>query len=93
MRAPVLVRAETLTLPGQIQKGAEGKVFLKLWIGKEGQVKSVSLLQASDDPLLQAVLNVSAQWEFVPATRGGQPVDIDAILEVPFQSVAHASEK
>ena len=93
MRAPVLVRAGTPISPGNIQKGAESKVYLKLWIGKEGLVKSASLLKASADPLIQAVLNSSAQWEFVPATRNGQPVDIDAILEVPLQSVAQASGK
>ena len=93
MRAPVLVRAGTPISPGNIQKGAEPKVYLKLWIGKEGLVKSASLLKASADPLIQAVLNSSMQWEFVPATRNGQPVDIDAILEVPLQSVAQASGK
>jgi hypothetical protein len=90
MRAPVLVRAELPLLPSTLP---DSKIYLKLWIGKEGLVKSVSLLKPSDDLLVKEVLNLSAQWEFVPATRSGQPVDIDAILEVTLRSAARASGK
>lgn len=92
MRAPVLVRAEPPISP-DLQGGTESKVYLKLWIGKEGLVKSVSLPKASNDLVVQAILGAAEQWEFVPASRNGQPVDIDAILEVPLRSSVRASGK
>jgi hypothetical protein len=26
-----------------------------------------------------------SKWEFTPATRGGVPVDVDVMVEIPFK--------
>jgi hypothetical protein len=81
IRAPVLVRAQASPAP---KTGGARRLYLKLLIGQEGLVKSAGLLQTSDDPISQNLATISGQWEFVPATRNGQPIEIEAILEVAW---------
>ena len=93
MRAPVLVRAEAPVPPASLPAGRERKVYLRMAIGREGLVKSVALLEPVEDSLSEGVVRASAKWEFVPAIRNGQPVEIEAIVEVPFRSAVRASGK
>jgi len=48
-------------------------------------VDSVRLLQHLDDRLDQSSQQAMDQWEFEPALRDGQPVDVDAVIEIPFR--------
>jgi TonB family protein len=37
------------------------------------------------DPLLdQNAIEALARWQFRPATREGQPVDLEAVIHIPF---------
>ncbi|HLY19259.1 MAG TPA: energy transducer TonB [Bryobacteraceae bacterium] len=63
----------------------EGRVRLAAVIRKDGQVDSVRLLQHLDDRLDQSAAEAMDKWRFEPALRNGQPVDIDAVIEIPFR--------
>ena len=91
MRAPILVRGHIPALPART--GSGNKVYLKLMIGKEGVVQSVNFIPSSDDPFSHVILQALASWEFVPATRNGQPVEVDAIVEIPAQPAISVSGK
>jgi TonB family protein len=68
----------------------EGKVQLLCVIGKDGHVSTVELVRGLDDRLNQSALDAMAKWEFTPATRHGEPVDVDVLVEIPFKLAPHA---
>jgi TonB family protein len=62
----------------------EGKVQLFCVVSREGTVSSIELLRGADERLNQSAEEALAKWEFYPATRNGQPVDVDVVVEIPF---------
>ena len=63
----------------------EGKVQLACVIGKDGRVSTVELVRGLDDRLNQSAEEALAKWEFTPATRHGEPVEVDVLVEIPFR--------
>jgi TonB family protein len=63
----------------------EGKVQLACVIGKDGRVSTVELVRGLDDRLNQTAEEALAKWEFEPATRHGEPVEVDVLVEIPFR--------
>ncbi len=63
----------------------EGTVRLTAVIRKDGTVDSIALLQHLDDRLDQSAQEAMDKWRFEPALRDGQPVDVDAVIEIPFR--------
>jgi TonB family protein len=63
----------------------EGKVQLACVIGKDGRVSTVELVRGLDDRLNQTAEEALAKWEFEPATRQGEPVEVDVLVEIPFR--------
>jgi TonB family protein len=68
----------------------EGKVQLACVIGKDGRVSTVELIRGIDDRLNQSAEEALAKWEFTPATRKGEPVDVDVVVEIPFRLAPRA---
>jgi|HubBroStandDraft_1064217.scaffolds.fasta_scaffold03503_5 TonB family protein len=71
--------------PAAMADRVEGKVRLAAVIRKDGRVDSVRLLQHLDDRLDQSAQEAMDKWQFEPALRNGQPVDVDAVIEIPFR--------
>jgi TonB family protein len=63
----------------------EGKVQLYCVIGKDGNVSNVEIVRGLDDRLNATAMEALAKWEFYPAVRDGQPVDVDVLVEIPFR--------
>ena len=63
----------------------EGRVQLMCVIRNNGKVDQVELVHGIDDRLNQSAMEALAKWEFAPATRGGTPVDVDVMVEIPFR--------
>ena len=63
----------------------EGKVQLLCVISRTGHVDHVELVRGIDDRLNQSAMEALAKWEFSPALRGGEPVDVDVFVEIPFR--------
>ena len=70
--------------PSAISDRIEGKVQLFCVIGREGTVSSIELLRGADDRLNRSAEEALSKWEFYPATRNGEPVDVDVVVEIPF---------
>jgi TonB family protein len=68
----------------------EGKVQLACVIGKDGHVSTVELLRGLDDRLNQSAEEALSKWEFTPATRHGEPVEVDVVVEIPFRLAPRA---
>lgn len=85
IEAPVPYRkVDPKYLPSAISDHVEGKVQLFCVIGREGTVSSIELLRGADDRLNKSAEEALSKWEFYPATRNGQPVDVDVVVEIPF---------
>jgi TonB family protein len=63
----------------------EGKVQLACVIGKDGHVSTIELVRGLDDRLNQSAEEALGKWEFSPAIRQGEPVEVDVLVEIPFR--------
>jgi TonB family protein len=68
-----------------VEDRVEGKVRLAAVIRKDGHVDSVRLLRHLDERLDQSAEEAMHKWEFEPALRNGKPVEVDAVIEIPFR--------
>ena len=66
----------------------QGKVRLACVIGTDGHVSTIELVSGLDDRLNQSAEEALAKWEFTPATRHGEPVEVDVLVEDSFQARA-----
>lgn len=75
--------------PKYVQAAADekiqGNVRLACVIDAEGNVGRVELLQGLDARLNQTAMEALQKWQFYPATRSGEPVAVDVVVEIPFR--------
>ncbi len=64
----------------------EGEVILYGVIRRDGSVESIQKVRGIDDVLDANSIEAFAQWKFQPATRDGEPVDVEAIVHIPFKA-------
>ena len=84
--APVPLRkVDPKYLPSAIADRVEGTVRLAAVIRKDGRVDAVKLLLHLDDRLDESAAQAIDKWEFQPAMSNGKPVDVDAVIEIPFR--------
>ena len=63
----------------------EGVVVLYAIIRSDGSVDGVRILEGIDQRLDENARKALEQWRFRPGTKNGQPVDIEAVVRVPFR--------
>jgi len=63
----------------------EGVVVLYAVIHADGSVGEVRVLEGFDERLNENARKALAQWRFRPGTKDGFPVDIEAVVRVPFK--------
>ena len=71
--------------PATIRENIEGEVVLYAIIREDGSVDSIQLVRKLDSRLDTNAIQALAQWKFRPATRDGAPVDIEAVVHIPFK--------
>ncbi|HEY8715160.1 MAG TPA: energy transducer TonB [Candidatus Acidoferrum sp.] len=69
-----------------INEHVEGEVVLYAVIRADGSVDSVELVRGLDEQLDNNAMQALAQWKFRPASRQGTPVDLEAIVHIPFHA-------
>lgn len=72
--------------PALINEHVEGEVVLYAVIRRDGSVDSIQLVRGVDDELDKNAMNALSQWKFRPATRQGEPVDLETIIHIPFHA-------
>ena len=75
--------------PTLINEHVEGEVVLYAVIRRDGTVDSVQLVRGIDEELDKNAMNALSQWRFRPGTRQGEPIELEAIVHIPF----HAPER
>jgi len=96
MRAPLPFRklepADSVISGDRVERRVQVAAVIK----QDGTVDGISLVKGAPPALAQAVIQDLQSWEFKPATRGGTPVDVDVVVEIPFNlsvEVASAGSK
>jgi protein TonB len=64
----------------------EGEVILYGVIRRDGTVDSIQKVRGIDPQLDANSIEAFAQWKFQPATREGVPVDLEAVVHIPFKT-------
>jgi periplasmic protein TonB len=82
-KEPTVVKRVEPKYPELAQRaGLEGKVYVKVWVDKEGKVRKVVLLK-SDAPIFEeAAIAAAQQWVFTPAVMQKGPVSV--WVSIPF---------
>jgi TonB family protein len=70
--------------PALISDRFEGEVVLYAVIRKDGSVDSIQLVHGIHEQLDENAMNALAQWKFRPGNRQGVPVELEAIVHIPF---------
>src|SRR5713101_3552980 len=70
--------------PTLINEHVEGEVVLYAVIRRDGSVDSIQLVRGIDEQLDANAMNALSQWKFRPAMRQGTPVELEAIVHIPF---------
>lgn len=63
----------------------EGVVVLYAIIRSDGRVDEVRVLEGFDERLNENARRALQQWRFRPGTKDGAPIDIEAVVRVPFK--------
>jgi TonB family protein len=64
----------------------QGEVILYGVIRKDGTVDSIQRVRGIDEQLDANAIEAFGKWKFEPATRDGDPVDLEAIVYIPFKT-------
>ncbi|HYT22127.1 MAG TPA: TonB family protein [Candidatus Polarisedimenticolia bacterium] len=72
--------------PTLINEHVEGEVVLYAVIRRDGSVDSIQLVRGIDDQLDANAMNALSQWKFRPATIQGVPIELEAIVHIPFRA-------
>lgn len=86
LSAPVALNKVDPAYPAELVRDkVEGTVVLYAVIRADGVVDSVRVLQSVDDRLDKSAIMALQRWKFRPGTKKGLPVDIEAVVQIPFR--------
>jgi TonB family protein len=70
--------------PSLMSERVEGEVILYAVIRRDGSVDSIQLVRGIDEQLDANAMEALSQWKFHPASKEGEPVELEAIVHIPF---------
>jgi TonB family protein len=71
--------------PELIEQNVQGEVILYAVIHADGSVDNIQVVRGIDPQLDANAKAALSQWKFRPATKSGTPVDLEAIVHIPFK--------
>ncbi len=90
LTAPVaLVKVDPAYPPDLIENEVEGTVVLYAIIRRDGTVSDVAVVEGIQERLDENAKSALSRWRFRPATRNGNPVDLEAMITIPFRPRHH----
>jgi TonB family protein len=91
LAGPVPLRKVDPKYPPELRTAhVEGEVILYAIIRKDGTVDSIQLVHGVEAHLDANAMEALAQWKFQPAEKHGEPIDLEAVVHIPFRSRAPA---
>ncbi len=87
LAGPVPLRKVDPKYPPELRNlHVDGEVLLYAIIRKDGSVDSIQLVHSVDPHLDANAMEALAQWKFRPAEKHGEPIDLEAVVHIPFRS-------
>lgn len=87
LTAPEAIRKVDPAYPANlIRDQVEGVVVLHAIIRSDGSVGDVRVLEGFYQELDENARTALEQWRFRPGTKNGVPVDVEAVIRVPFRA-------
>jgi TonB family protein len=71
--------------PDLIRDKVEGVVTLYAVIKEDGTVSDIRVLHGFNDRLNENARIALSRWHFRPATKNGVPVELEAVVQIPFR--------
>ena len=71
--------------PTLVSERVAGEVILYAVIRRDGSVDSIQLVRGIDQQLDANAMNALSQWKFRPGAKQGSPVELEAIVHIPFR--------
>ncbi|HUI63901.1 MAG TPA: energy transducer TonB [Bacteroidota bacterium] len=85
-KEPVIIKAVEPVYPElAVKTGLEGKVWVKIWVSKEGKPKQVVVLQSTDEIFNQPAIDAAKQFAFTPAYMNDGPVSVWVTFPFRFE--------
>jgi TonB family protein len=86
LSAPVAKQKVDPAYPTELMRqNVAGTVTLYAVIHRDGSVDGVRVLSSGDDRLNEYARSALTRWRFYPATKNGSPVDLEAVVAIPFR--------
>ncbi|PYU89107.1 MAG: hypothetical protein DMG08_22905 [Acidobacteria bacterium] len=87
MRPPIPVNQPLPLYTEEARKAkVEGLVLLQAIVRKDGTVDSFKVIRGLGYGLDESAINtIATKWRFKPGSLNGQPVDVQATIEVSFR--------
>jgi TonB family protein len=86
LSAPAATRKVDPGYPLELMRqNVAGTVILYAVIHKDGSVGNIRLLRGVDDRIDRFASQAVAQWQFAPATKDGNAVEVEATFQIPFR--------
>ncbi|OFV97251.1 MAG: hypothetical protein A3F68_00395 [Acidobacteria bacterium RIFCSPLOWO2_12_FULL_54_10] len=67
-----------------IREGVHGSILLRAIILRDGTVANIQILRSLDPQLDLSAITALTKWEFEPARKNGEPVDLEVLVQIPF---------
>ena len=88
LSAPIAEHKVDPAYPIQLmQENVAGTVTLRAIIHADGSVGEITVVQDPDVRLGRFAADALAKWHFLPATKNGANVDVEAIVVIPFKPI------
>jgi protein TonB len=85
LSTPVATMQVDPAYPQTLQSdGVQGTVVLYAVIHADGTVGDVRVLHGVHERLDDNAMKALSRWKFRPATKSGSPVEIEAVVQIPF---------
>jgi TonB family protein len=88
LSAPIAEHKVDPAYPIQLmQENVAGTVTLRAIIHADGSVREIKVIQDPDVRLGRFAADAFTKWHFLPATKNGSNVDVEAIVVIPFKPI------
>ncbi len=84
MRAPLPFRKMEPVDQAPSGTAGQARVQVSGVLDRDGRLEKLSILTRPSTMTEQGVVQDLQSWEFKPATRDGVPVDVEVVIEIPF---------
>ena len=86
LTAPVaMTKVDPAYPPDVLRDRIEGTVTLYAIIRADGTVNNIRVLDSLDSRLDENAIHALAAWHFRPGTKNGEPVPVEAVVQIPFR--------